>query len=132
MVTLGTVKWGGYKTNCTNGQVITPDLPFPCPCTQDVNNGGTCGKLNNITVIENCKINNGDGTCQVKLDMYNNNLESYTITGNSFSPALLSGTLLASIPPGYTTYAESLTWACPGGNGNYNRSGSIQQIFANY
>lgn len=132
MVTLGTVKWGGYGTNCTNGAPVSDDLPFPCPCTSSVNNGASCGTLNTIQLTQSCITNNGDGTCQVYVDSYNANTETYTFAENSFSPTLLYGTLRSTIPPGTVLKSENLTWACPAGIGGYTRNITIPQIFANY
>lgn len=126
----GFVNWGGYGSSCSGGVANTTSLPFPCPCTSRSNNNGTCGLLNTIQFTY-CIDNVGNGTCTAYINTFNNNSETYFFNQNTFSPTLLKGSLLSSIPPGTVTRAENLTWACPNGIGGFTRTITIEQTFAN-
>lgn len=131
MIQSGTVKWGGYNTNCTNGQVVTDDTPLPCPCTAQVNNGYTCGKLRPIE-ITGCVINRGDSTTTVAFNYNNTNTETYNINvgaDNLFTGTILSGGLTTSFLPGYYYRAENITYIS---NVQVYRNVTIRAIFDNY
>ena len=122
----GTVVWGGYNSTC--GNAINPSTPLPCPCTSIINNGATCGTLNNIT-FSYCTYNYGNGTCAAYISYNNTNSEQYQIPVgpyNSFTGILFGGQLTTLFKTGFNQYAEILFYYCISG---FNRTLIINQTF---
>lgn len=132
MITSGTITWGGWGTNCTNGQPITDTLPFPCPCTAKTNNGAGCGILGNLNFTY-CTLDNDNGiNCIFSLTIYNNNTETLYIQSggndNYLNTTISGGTLTTTILSGLNFRSENLTYNC----NPINRFIRINQTFANY
>lgn len=115
MIQFGTVVWGGFGTTCSQGQTILSNTTFPCQCTQQTNNGGVCGKPNDLNITVDCIINYGNGTCLIRNSYNNTNSEIIRIpTGinNRWAGTIYTGNLLTQFLPGFQRAAEVFTFNC--------------------
>lgn len=148
----GTVVSGGYTgnpgvgTNCSQGLTITPNLPFPCPCT--TGNPGGCGYPQGVNVTEglipnSCVIGGNDpffsGVCSVIFGYTNPGPDVITIPIGPFNNVtatstntIVSYTQITTFLVGTFPAAMNVTYTCPGGIGGAKWFLENFQVFTNY